>query len=103
MCSFVEELLLGEHDGGLGVGDQHEHVAVQAKPEKKGYTFLREKETETEKRNHCLPINSVINFQLHFNAGSMKRKKNLNLHKYRKGQIDQNMVLNLLRYHHRDK
>jgi len=26
----VEELLLGEHDGGLGIGDQHEHVAVQA-------------------------------------------------------------------------
>ena len=28
--SFVEELLLREHDGGLGVGDEDEHVAVQA-------------------------------------------------------------------------
>ena len=28
----MEELLLGEHDGGLCVGHQYEHVGVQAEP-----------------------------------------------------------------------
>ena len=30
LVTFVEELLLCEHDGGLGIGDEDKHVAVQA-------------------------------------------------------------------------
>ena len=30
LVTFVEELLLCEHDGGLGIGDEDKNVAVQA-------------------------------------------------------------------------
>ena len=32
MSTFVKELFLRVHDGGLPVGDQDKHVAVQTEP-----------------------------------------------------------------------
>ena len=43
----MEELLLCEHNGGLGVRDQHEHVAVQTKPATK---FRIEREGDKAER-----------------------------------------------------
>ena len=48
---------------------------------------------------HKVEIKNMI-----MNGVSIREKKNIYIYIYiRKGEGDENMVLNLLRYHHRDK
>ena len=52
---LVEELLLRQHDGGLRVGHEHEHVAVQAVPVDPVVEVGLDVDTRAVDNDHLLP------------------------------------------------